>query len=225
MVGQFGRLKTGIWLIRHNDECAILELPDLHDDDPFCSWEKISEYIEQEHLNLKFITATHNHGDHFDTYPQFYKTFPEVPIVVNPQFFQKRSISDFIGCDDLYNAHSIKSATIKKGVPFYCFKGNYFEVDLGGEPMFLLPTPKHSWSDTMVVFRGSMITGDWWLGPGDPNPNQIPIDVINKSIDSLINFSRERNYRIHTLMSVHANEFRRGIDFIKLMEETRPKSE
>jgi len=200
----------------------ILEMPDSSDNDPFQSWEKIGEYIKSEKLRLKFMTATHNHSDHFSTHPQFHKRFPDIPIVVNPYFFRKRSLIEFISAEDLESGYNQEPSTIHKGVPICCFKGELFETHLGGEPLYLIQAPKHSWSDTLIVFRGTMITGDWWLGPGDPNPSQIPVEVINRSIDRVENFCRERRYQINTMMSVHANEFRSNFKFFKLMEETRP---
>ncbi len=116
----------------------------------------------------------------------------------------------------------IEQSISKRGIPIYCFDTKIFETDLAGEPLYLIQAPKHSWSDTMIVFRGSMITGDWWLGKGDPNPNKIPLDVVKGSIDTLEAFCQEKKYYIHTLFSVHVNEIRRNIDFVKLMEETRP---
>ena len=88
LVEQFGIGKTGIWLFRHKSECMILEMPDQHKD-PFIPWEKIRDYIKQESLHLKFITATHKHGDHFNTYPQFHKTFTNAAIILNSFFFRK----------------------------------------------------------------------------------------------------------------------------------------
>jgi len=200
----------------------ILEMPDLSDDDPFISWERIDKYINQEHLKLKLMTATHVHGDHFNTYPQFNKKFPNIPIIVNPLFFREVTISNFITPRDIWHSHSLKPSYFLKDIPIYCFEGKSFETDLSGEPLYLLRAPKHSWSDTLILFRGTVITGDWWLGPGDPNPNRIPIGTINRSIDFLESFIKEKQYHIHTLISVHANEYRRGIDFIEIMEQTRP---
>ena len=88
--------------------------------------------------------------------------------------------------------------------------------------MYLIKTPKHSWGDISIIYRGTMITGDWWLGPGDPNPNRIPLNEVNKSIDALIKFVIKRNYNIHTLLAAHDNDYRSDVNFIELMKETRP---
>ncbi len=223
LVGRFGRLKTGIWLLKYKSECMLLEMPDQSDKDPFRNpWDRIAKYIEQENLHLKFMTATHSHTDHFDTYPNFHNRFPKVPIVVNRLFFHKYNLISFIKPEDLDIIGNINASIEIEGVPIYCFNEKCFETNLEGEQLFLIRAPKHSWSDTMVIFRGCIISGDWWIGPGDPNRNMIPLKTINESIDFLEAFIHKKNYHIHSLFSVHANEFRYGIDFIELMEQTRP---
>ncbi len=222
-MGRFGRLKTGIWLFAHETECMILEMPDQSIEDSISKpWKRIKEYIDQKKLNLKFMTATHVHADHFDTFPMFHSQFPQVPIIVNRHFFPNEKISFFISPEALENGTDLSPSIRKKGVPIYCFETKCFETNLQGEPLFLIHAPKHSWSDTMLIFRGCIISGDWWIGPGDPNANQIPIDVINESLDYLQAFCRPKKYHVHSLFSVHANEFRRGINFFELLEQTRP---
>ena len=90
LIGRFGRLKTGIWLLRHKSECMLLEMPDLIKVDPFPNpWNRIADFMDQENLHLKFISATHSHYDHFNSYPYFHEKFPKVPIIVNKFFFSK----------------------------------------------------------------------------------------------------------------------------------------
>jgi hypothetical protein len=201
----------------------ILEMPDRHKDDPFKSWEKLAHYIEDEGLHLRFITATHDHGDHFDTYPQFHQQFRKVPIVVNDIFLTRRGVkpSHTIKPKDLQSIDTVKPSMTSKGVPLYCYHET-FETDLAGEPVYLVHAPKHSLTDQMTIFRGCMITGDWWLGPGDPNKNRVPIPTIHQSIDRIKSFLKQHHYTVHSLFSVHANEFRRDVDLDQLLEETRP---
>ena len=90
--------------------------------------------------------------------------------------------------------------------------------------MFLLSVPKHSVTDTMVVFRGAICTGDWELRTiHSVHDAWSGITTAQKlaSIQRLIDFVTARNYRIHMVFSVHANDRQEGIDFLKLMEETR----
>jgi len=224
LVEQFGQLNTGIWLLSHHNEGVILEMPDYSEEERFDPWQKLDEYIMEHNIYIKFSTATHNHTDHFSTFPQFHEEFSEIPIVVNSNFFRNFAISKFISAEDLESDVEVEPSIFVKNVPVYCFKEQVFQTHLSGEPLYLIKAPKHSWSDTIVIFRGTMITSDWWIGKGDPNKNNIPESVINDSISLLQEFTRQMNYKIHSLISVHANEFRRNIDFINLMEETRPGS-
>ncbi|HMF32693.1 MAG TPA: hypothetical protein VKK79_14815 [Candidatus Lokiarchaeia archaeon] len=222
LVGKFGKWQTGIWILSHNEECAIIEMPDVLDSDLITNpWDQIRTHINDEKLRLKFITATHDSPDHFSTYRQFHKRFPYAPIVVTRHFSQRGDIKNFIIPQDLQDGLPEPSIT-SKDVPIYCFDGELFEAALGGEPVYLLHAPKYSKADTLVIFRGCLITADWWLGPGDPNPNNTPNSVVNESIDRLEDFCQEKNYKIHSIFSAHANEFRRDVNFNELMESTRP---
>ncbi|MFX0099700.1 MAG: hypothetical protein ACFFCS_08965 [Candidatus Hodarchaeota archaeon] len=225
LVGQFGWLDTGVWLFHHESECFILEMPDYDaEDGKPRAWDLVRQYIEENNLHPKFISATHNHLDHFYCYPEFHDLFPSVPIIVHPSFFPREHVGKCVqpcfleGGGTLGNA---KPSVIVKNVPFYCYDGNLFETHLASEPLFVLHVPKHSRSDQMFVFRGSIISGDWWIGERDPNPNRVPVSIIQDSISFLQDFCKERNYVINNLFSVHANEFRRSINFHELMEETR----
>ncbi len=214
---------TGIWFLRYGIECAIVELPGIARRDPANRpWDTIGEHIDKEGLHPKFITATHDHWDHFSIYSQFNKRLPKVPIIVHRSFFPIERLARFITPEGIAKGAPGPASVIHGGTPIHCFEGQSFATDLTGEPLYLIHAPKHCPTDTMVIFRGSMITGDWWLGPGDPNPNKVPIPTIHASISFLEEFCRKKNYVIHNLFSVHANEFRRDVTFEELMESTRP---
>ncbi len=185
-------------------------------------WDSIGEYVEENHLHLKFGTATHDHWDHFFIYPQFHNRFPNVPIIAHESFFPGEELAHFITPEDINKGEYQTASLIRNGTPIYCYKEPNIETDLAGEPLYLLHAPKHSLTDTMVIFQGSMIAGDWWLGPGDPNPNKVPLRTIHTSIDFLEQFCRQKNYVIHNIFAVHGNEFRWDVNFKESMESTRP---
>lgn len=237
LVGRFGWLETGVWLFRNDEECMILEMPDFDMDDNKNPnpWSLIQEYIQKEKLKIKFMTCTHAHLDHIDSFKQFNNAFPEIPIVWHEKFFKWGSYLGFKPFKKAYHENFMQGAfdfknnppsIICQKVPIYLWQGDCFKTNIGSEPLYILHVPKHSNSDTMIIFRGTMITGDWWWGPGDPNKNRVNLDVINQSIDKLINFVKNHNYIIKNLFSVHANEFHRDLtldEYISLLESTRPK--
>ncbi|OLS15376.1 MAG: hypothetical protein RBG13Loki_1007 [Promethearchaeota archaeon CR_4] len=228
LVGRFGRVKAGIWFLRHGTECAIVEMPDIVDEDDIQTpWDTLHEYILRKNMYLKFITATHEHVDHFYSVSDFHGTFPEVPILVHRDFFLD---PNDVEVQTTYKPADLEEGTLSledpsvevEDIPLYCFDGEVFETHLSGEPLYLVHAPKHSLSDTLVVFRGCMITADWWLGSGDPNYNQVPVGQIHNSINTILRLCKGKNYVIHAIFSTHANEFRRNVNLEELMEQTRP---
>lgn len=229
LYGKYGEIKTGMWLLRHGSECMILEMPEVTEEDAAEPWEQIGTLVEEEDLYLKFITATHAHEEHFNTFPDFYERFPYTPILVHKTF-----LSDFgdLEVEEIYSATDLEEGELPmktpsveiEGVPIFCFDEPVFETHLDGEPLYLIHAPKHSWSDVLVVFRGTIITPGWWIGAGDPNYHGIPAQTVHESITRLQRFVVEKNYTIHSLFSVHANEFLWDINFWDLMEKTRPSN-
>ena len=101
------------------------------------------------------------------------------------------------------------------------FSDDVYETNIEGEPLYLIHAPKHSSSDVMIVFRGTMITGDWWLGWGDPNWNKVPPVTSIKSIDRILDFLKNHKYVVTRLFSAHANDFRYGVNAESVLLETR----
>ncbi|HMF30860.1 MAG TPA: hypothetical protein VKK79_05580 [Candidatus Lokiarchaeia archaeon] len=228
LLGRFGRYQTGIWFLRHQDECAIVEMPDITAADSIQTpWEELAEYILDHNLYLKFLTATQDLVDHFYSFSDFHGCFLDVPILVHRDFFldpEDVEVQRTYMPGDLEEGMlALEDSSVElEGISIYCFEGDVFGTNLAGEPLYLVHAPKHSWSDTLVIFRGCVITADWWLGPGDPNYNQIPKDRVNQSIDNILRVCQERNYAVNSVFSAHANEFRRNVNFRELMDQTRP---
>lgn len=84
----------------------------------------------------------------------------------------------------------------------------YTYLRLGGEPLFLLRAPKHSWNDIVVVFRGIAMVGDIELGMLESVNNEVPSRVKAKSMKTLANFSKTWNYKIHHTISAHLDDCR-----------------
>jgi hydroxyacylglutathione hydrolase len=161
-----------------------------------------------EHLSIasvKYLLCTHSHLDHFSTrtWSKLREAFPRAET-----------------CLQLGFQSSLASA---EPVRFF---DDMLNLDLAGEPLFLVHAPKHSQSDTMVIFRGAACTGDWELGTIRSVHDwtrfcAVPRARKLEAIARMERFPAENNYHIHRVFSVHANDKREGIDFPLLMASTR----
>jgi len=203
LLGQFNPLKTGCWLLTHGGEAAILEMP------PSMPWESSPATLAQAAvqslgLHVRYLLCTHAHGDHFgsSTLSALRKTFPRAVVHLQQgfePFLRSKEIAYFDGG---------------------------LRLNLGGEPLYLIHAPKHSNTDTHIIFRGSICTGDWELNTirsvHDRRPGfKITTEQKLRSVDRLIAFTEKYNYHIHCVYSVHANDRRENVDFVALMNETK----
>ncbi|PKK90094.1 MAG: hypothetical protein CVV64_11285 [Candidatus Wallbacteria bacterium HGW-Wallbacteria-1] len=203
LLGRFGYATCGCFLLECNGETAIVETPVF-------GRTTGGPIRRAKSLGPKptFVLFSHSHSDHNDGMAAYSRSFPMARPMFHSSFRSDRTF--------MWRLSRTKWG--QKGRTGE-FTGAIVRLHLGGEPLILIHAPKHSWTDVMVVFRGVMITGDWWLGKGDPNPNGIPHDVAVESCERLLEFGSI--YRIHTLVSAHANDIRRGVNFLKIMDETR----
>jgi hydroxyacylglutathione hydrolase len=101
------------------------------------------------------------------------------------------------------------------------FDGDFWRGYLGGEPIYLIHAPKHSPGDLLIIFKGAMITGDWYIGDlKDCNDLVHPMDKI-RSVDRVMEIVRAMNYNIHMLFSAHGDCLYYDADFFSLMEESK----
>lgn len=203
LIGQYNSLKTGCWLLTNGKKGALLEMV------PSGDW-KISpakdsqKAAEELGIEIKYLLCTHTHGDHFSrrTLSEMRKTFPGAEVHLQEAF-----------------------KIVLASAPGIHYFGYTEKLDLDGEPLYLIHAPKHCWSDTMVVFRGTICTGDWELNTlrsvHDGKPDSVPIEVRLNSIDEMMHFEEDCNYKIHMTYSSHGNDCRRDVNFVELMEDTR----
>ena len=192
---------VGCWLLHFGNEAAIVNMP------PFraggqAPFKRAKEVADEMNAEVRYLLCAHHQPDHFagETFLGFRRTFPDaIP-------YAYRSLRDEI-------SH-----------PRATFFGNeaIVELELGGEPLYLIHAPKHSWSDTFVVFRGTALTGDWELGTirsvNDESAGRVPLADRRKSVDRLLKFAHE--YQIHTLLSSRANDVRIDCDFSQVVGES-----
>lgn len=95
---------------------------------------------------------------------------------------------------------------------------HYFhtELDLGGEPLFLIKAPKHSWNDVVTVFRGIAMTGDIELGTLDSCNREVPEPTKRMSMGRLRDFQRKYRYHVHSVVSAHLDDLRQNVNWESL---------
>lgn len=98
-----------------------------------------------------------------------------------------------------------------------CLRVTHFDYRgyLGDEPFWLIGSPKHSWSDIVIVFRGVAMTGDIELGQLASVNREVPADVKRASMEWLRGFQGRTGYHVHTAASAHFKGYRR-IDWTSL---------
>ena len=99
------------------------------------------------------------------------------------------------------------------------FRHQFLELSLDGEPLYVIHAPKHSWEDMLIIFRGSVCTGDWTLGRHNDCNAIVPSRIKVESLLQVASFLQSRNYVVHTVYSAHANDFRYNVDFQGLLLE------
>ncbi len=196
LLGNFNQLKAGCWLLIHKKEAAILDMPtyELSEFSPACC----CSFLIEEGYNVRFLLSSHSHWDHFSlrTLQDFHKKFPTAMLYLSCQYQH-----------------------IPPTIPTTYFQ-NETVLDLGGEPLYLVHAPKHSLEDTIVIFRGTAMMGDWELNTIYSVHNDVTIEKRRISIERMMEFEKEKNYKIKRTFANHGNERRDEVDFTELMKDT-----
>ena len=204
LLGLYGDQRAGCWMLVNGQSAAVIEMPPYN---PGQYSPTIAAQIacEQHNMLVEHLLCTHSHEDHisFETLRELHKAFPNAKISLQNGF-------KALGLETL---------------PVQYFD-NLLRLDLSGEPLYLVHAPKHSWTDTVIVFKGVILMGDWELNTiraihDNKGKQSVPPRAKLKSIDALCRFSTEHNYIIHKAFSSHANDRREDIDFVELMKDTK----
>jgi len=197
-------VETGCWLLVNGREAAVLELPPAvwGGPDPVPLAVAAAAALG---VDVRYLVCTHAHLDHFSrpTLRRMRAAFPAAVPVLQAGF---RGV--------------VGEPT---GVIFF---DDAATLALDGEPLHLLHAPKHSGTDTMVVFRGAVCTGDWELETlrtvHDWNPiARVPVETRVRSCERMMAFPGRSNYAVHRVFSVHGTDRRENVDFPALMAATR----
>ena len=170
------------WLLVHEKSCFIVDMPPKADDGTTVPADLVIQYIEDNALTPVGLTVTHHHFEHIDGVAGFWD-----------------NLSENETCKWICHESLLQQEPRLKLFFDTVFSEPVFESNIGEEPLFLVHAPKHSLSDVLVIFRGTMITGDWWLGTGDPNLNHVRPEVAIASIDLVLETLKTRNYWVHRL--------------------------
>ncbi len=196
MCGIYGPFECACWLLEHDGEALVLEMP-LPWEDEEAPWETVARFAAERGLNITAATVTHAHIDHAYGLPYFRLLLPEARFV----------------------ALRATALTYGEGLFDLVFEEGPLELSVGGEPLILLDAPKHSWEDVLVFFRGWMCSGDWSLGPYPDCNSIVPTAVKIETMEKVLEFVRRRPYHVHTISSAHGNELRRNVDLPALLDE------
>jgi hydroxyacylglutathione hydrolase len=204
LLGRYDFFETGCWLLYHHQSAVIVEAPPYNPNIQWSPAHTARETAQELDLEVQYLICTHAHHDHFNrkTWQELQRVFPQAKTVLHQEFKMWLGENDAI---------------------------EYFDstrtLDIAGEPLHLIHAPKHSMSDTMIIFRGSACTGDWELNTlksaHDDKPRyRVSNDIKRQAVQRMTTFERDYNYRVHTVYSAHANDFRKDIDFTWLMADT-----
>ena len=198
MLGPYGPYRNACWILARGQEAAILEMPPCKRREAK-PWNDAKRLLTQLGLRAKYALLSHAHLDHCRSFDDFRAVFPKTEFVTHSSLLESR----FLG-----------SRAERFDRVFHQRRWTGF---LGGEPLHVIWAPKHSHSDQMVMFRGSMVTGDWYLGDlKDCNALVAPSEKI-RSIEALEREVESLNYYVHTLFSAHGDCRYYQVDFKKMM--------
>jgi hydroxyacylglutathione hydrolase len=167
---------VGSWLLTHNDEALLLEIPiDLTVDD-------VRAGLDELEVTLRYVTVSHSHYDHWneEMWAELKAAFPDAEFVEPWEMANDRCL------------------------------------DLGGEPLWLVKAPKHSFDDMVTVFRGIAMTGDIETMQLHSGSGEVNKRTRRKSMKWLRHFQERSGYHVHTTVSAHLNSVRTNVDWADL---------
>lgn len=210
-LGPFGPYKNSVWIFWHGGEAALCEMPPYKAGRESAPWRAARRFLKQEGLHLKYALISHAHYDHCQTLMSFREAFPETRFVAHVSQLHTRVV------DRLIRMAGWSPRDVFQEV----FDGDLRVLDLGGEPLLLIHAPKHSMSDIFVIFRGTAMTGDWFLGDlKDCNALVAPTQKI-RSVETVQRWLDRLDYRVSRAFSGHGDCLYYNIDFQKLLEQSK----
>lgn len=208
MLGPYGPYRNAVWLLVNEDEAALVEMPPYRRKRDARPWFAARRCLKQIGARLKYGLLTHAHIDHCQNLMEFRKAFPKASFVAHRSQLENMVVgrlSDWRPYD----------------VFDQVFDGDIFMLELGGEPLILIHAPKHSYSDTFIIYRGTAITGDWFMGDlKDCNAIVEPSHKIY-SIERVQSWLSRLDYKVDRAFSGHGDCLYYKVNFNRLLENSK----
>lgn len=207
----FGPYRNSVWIFFHRGEAALIEMPPYRPGKDSAPWRSAKRELKKRALRLKYGLFSHAHMDHCRTLPEFREAFPQADFVAHQSQLFSPLVRRLVASTGMSQAEFFQEV----------YDGDIKMLDLAGEPLILLHCPKHSDSDQFVIFRGTAMTGDWFLGDlKDCNALVHPEEKI-RSVDRVQRWLERLDYRVTRAFSGHGDCLYKNVDFSLLMEKSK----
>lgn len=208
MLGPYGPYRNAVWLLVNGNEAALVEMPPYRPKKDARPWNAAKRCLRKIGAELKYALLTHAHVDHCQNLIAFRQTFPEACFVGHRSQVESPLVARLSG----WRPYDVFDRV---------FDGEVLMLELGGEPLLLIHCPKHSESDQFILYRGTAITGDWFLGDlRDCNAIVAP----SQKVHSIVRVQRwldRWDYRVSRAFSGHGDCLYYDVDFDRLMENSK----
>ena len=146
-----GKFVTNCYIIADeaSKEAAVI--------DPAGEFEIIKEFIEENHLNIKYILLTHAHGDHIAALPEI-KAYSKAPLGLN------QNDEDMLMDARINMSAMFSRIPIEEKADFYLEDGK--ELPLGDSSIRIIHTPGHTKGGVCILYGKDLISGDTLFARG-----------------------------------------------------------
>ena len=218
MLKRYGPYKNACWILHAGGEAAVVEMP-LCSSREVPPYQRAESFTRRRNLHLKYAFLSHGHIDHCQTLPLFRRWFPHTRFVTHCSMMEDNHFLNL-----MRRHHQIAPSDLVSGryrLFDEVFRDGLWTGSIGGEPVHLIWAPKHSYTDHLIIFRGTMITGDWYLGDlRDCNAIVNPNHKV-QAIDQAVSIVRNLRYRVSRMFSAHGDCLMHDVDFERVMHQSK----
>lgn len=178
-----GKFETNCYIIADDasKEAAVI--------DPADDFSKIKQFIEENHLKVKYILLTHAHGDHILALPEL-KAYSRALIGIN------LGDEDMLSDANINMSGQFKQPHIEAKADFYLKDGDILE--LGSTKVRIIHTPGHTKGGTCILFEKELMAGDTLFARGIGRT-----DLYGGDYDTLINSIVTKLFDLPEATNVH----------------------